>query len=51
MHGDPILTVDAAMYTLLTIQYNLHAGTLAKYAKTRRELRPILQKVLDFDVS
>lgn len=39
------------MFTILTIQYNLTIGTLAPFAINNPELQPILQQMLDFDVS
>lgn len=48
---DNIVVLDGAATTLLTIQYNLAAGTLARFALKRRELRPMVQKLLDFEVS
>lgn len=37
--------------TLITIQYNLVAGTLAPHAFQREELRPLLDQIMNFDVS
>ena len=51
LHSDTIHTKDGAVMTLLTIQYNLVAGTLAPYAFEREELRPLLDKIMNFDVS
>ncbi|KAI9450514.1 acyl-CoA dehydrogenase NM domain-like protein [Lactarius psammicola] len=51
MHTDPIACIDGAAETLLTIQYNLCAGTLATYVKGRPDLAPLLKQVLDFEVS
>jgi acyl-CoA oxidase len=51
MHTDPIACIDAAAETLLTIQYNLCAGTLATYLKGRPDLAPLLKLVIDFEVS
>ncbi|KAJ7929607.1 acyl-CoA dehydrogenase NM domain-like protein [Mycena leptocephala] len=51
LHTDPIWSVDGAAGTLVTLQYNCCAGTLAMFARTQPELRPILQQVLDFDIS
>lgn len=48
---DNIMFMDGAMTSLLTIQYNLAAGMLAPFAAERPELRPLMQKILDFDVS
>ena len=50
-HMDPIMFMDGAMASILTIQYNLAAGMLAPFAAERPELRPLMQKMLDFDVS
>ena len=51
MHWDNIAASDIAAYSILTIQYNLVAGALAPFAAKRPELRPLLQQILDFDVS
>ena len=51
MHTDPIALIDGAAETLLTIQYNLCAGTLATYLKGRPDLAPLLKLVIDFEVS
>ncbi|KAJ7149194.1 acyl-CoA dehydrogenase NM domain-like protein [Mycena crocata] len=51
LHTDPIWSVDGAAGTLLTLQYNCCAGTLAMFARRQPEIQPVLQKVLDFDIS
>ncbi|KAG2135959.1 acyl-CoA dehydrogenase NM domain-like protein [Suillus clintonianus] len=52
LHTDPILGLDGAATTLLTIQYNLVAGTLAQYAATTRpELVPLVEDLLRWNVS
>ncbi|KAJ7509149.1 acyl-CoA dehydrogenase NM domain-like protein [Mycena galericulata] len=51
MHSDNISAVDASPMALLTIQYNLAAGTIAPWAEKRPELHPILKKILDFEAS
>ncbi|TDL26559.1 acyl-CoA dehydrogenase NM domain-like protein [Rickenella mellea] len=51
LHMDNVAMMDGAAITLLTIQYNLAAGTLAPFAMKRPELRPLLQRILNFDVS
>ncbi|OBZ76989.1 hypothetical protein A0H81_03428 [Grifola frondosa] len=51
LHMDNIVTLDSAAATLLAIQYNLAAGTLAPFAKARPELRPLMDDILKFDVS
>ncbi|KAH9959714.1 acyl-CoA dehydrogenase NM domain-like protein [Russula compacta] len=50
LHTDPIASIDGAAATLLTLQYNLCAGTLATYLPDQPTLAPILQRVLDFEV-
>ncbi|KAI0292233.1 acyl-CoA dehydrogenase NM domain-like protein [Multifurca ochricompacta] len=51
LHTDPIASIDGAAATLLTLQYNLCAGTLATYLPHQPDLAPLLQRVLDFEVS
>lgn len=51
LHTDPIASIDGAAATLLTLQYNLCAGTLATYLPDQPTLSPLLQRVLDFEVS
>ncbi|KAJ6454137.1 acyl-CoA dehydrogenase NM domain-like protein [Mycena sanguinolenta] len=51
MHTNNIAAIDIASMALLTIQYNLAAGTIALWAEKHPELRTILQKILDFEVS
>ena len=51
LHTDNVHSLDAAAFTLLTIQYNLMGGTLAAFAEKRPELQPIMDKVMRFDVS
>ena len=48
---DKICILDGSTTTLLTIQYNLAAGTLGPHAFKRPELRPLLKQIMDFDVS
>ncbi|KAG2076276.1 acyl-CoA dehydrogenase NM domain-like protein [Suillus decipiens] len=51
MHIDPIMVLDGAASTLLTIQYNLVAGTLAQYAATTRpDLVSLVEDILRWDV-
>lgn len=50
-HMDLIAAIDGAAFTLLTIQWNLAAGTLAPFALKRPELRPLLKQIIDFEVS
>jgi acyl-CoA oxidase len=49
-HLDPIITMDGAATTLMSIQLNLAAGTLAPFALERPELLPLLEKILNFEV-
>ncbi|KAI0249451.1 acyl-CoA dehydrogenase NM domain-like protein [Lactifluus subvellereus] len=51
LHTDPIASIDGAAATLLTLQYNLCAGTLATYLPEQPSLAPLLQRVLNFEVS
>ncbi|KAG1733288.1 acyl-CoA dehydrogenase NM domain-like protein [Suillus lakei] len=52
LHTDPIMMLDGAASTLLTIQYNLVAGTLAQYAATTRpEWVPLVEDILRWNVT
>ncbi|KAI0273195.1 acyl-CoA dehydrogenase NM domain-like protein [Russula aff. rugulosa BPL654] len=51
LHTDPIASIDGAAASLLTLQYNLCAGTLVTYLPGQPGLAPLLQRVLNFDVS
>ncbi|KAL3455375.1 acyl-CoA dehydrogenase/oxidase [Aspergillus heterothallicus] len=51
LHRDLINPYDMAAFTLLTIQYNLAAGTLAPFVADRPDLELVLQKILGFEVS
>ncbi|KAI9375221.1 acyl-CoA dehydrogenase NM domain-like protein [Aspergillus egyptiacus] len=51
MHRDPIGAFDFAAHTLLTIQYNLVAGTLAPFLKDRPDLSGVMDRILYFDIS
>ncbi|KAI0818485.1 acyl-CoA dehydrogenase NM domain-like protein [Trametes gibbosa] len=48
LHNDPIVLLDGAAMTLLTIQYNLCAGTIARYAAHRPELVALVEDVLQY---
>jgi acyl-CoA oxidase len=50
MHRDYILESDGAAATLLTIQFNLVAGTLTQYLPGRSDLKPLLEDVLSWKV-
>ncbi|KLO09037.1 acyl-CoA dehydrogenase NM domain-like protein [Schizopora paradoxa] len=49
--ADFIGAIDASTTILLTIQYNLAAGTLAPFVDQRPELRPLMARILKFDIS
>lgn len=51
LHTDPIWTVDGAAGTLVTLQYNCCAGTLAMFAAEQPGLVDILKQVLTFNLS
>ncbi|KAL4756026.1 putative acyl-CoA oxidase [Aspergillus foveolatus] len=51
IHWDPISAYDFSAHTLLTIQYNLAAGTLAPFLKDRPDLKEIMDRILNFDIS
>ncbi|OJT09472.1 Peroxisomal acyl-coenzyme A oxidase 3 [Trametes pubescens] len=48
LHNDPIALLDGAAITLLTIQFNLCAGTIARYARQRPELVPVVEDLLQY---
>ncbi|KAJ7102696.1 hypothetical protein C8R44DRAFT_808395 [Mycena epipterygia] len=48
MHIDPIVCFDGAATTLLTIQYNLAAGTLGAFASDRPDIASLVQDLIDF---
>ncbi|RCI09092.1 hypothetical protein L249_5067 [Ophiocordyceps polyrhachis-furcata BCC 54312] len=50
-HRDNIHALDLAAFSLLTIQYNLVAGTLLRYVDERPEHKPLLESIFNFDVS
>ncbi|OQE42967.1 hypothetical protein PENCOP_c003G03942 [Penicillium coprophilum] len=50
-HMDAIVIRDIVAHLLFTIQYNLVAGTIGPYAMKRPDLRPVMEKILNFDVS
>ncbi|KLO09038.1 acyl-CoA oxidase, partial [Schizopora paradoxa] len=51
MPADLIAVIDASAMILLTIQYNLAAGTLAPFVERRPDLRPLMNRILKFDIS
>lgn len=50
-HTDPILVMDGAVGTLLTIHCNLCIGTLAMFAKGRPDIQEIIDDLLSYRVS
>lgn len=50
--ADPIMTMDGAAATILLIQFNLAAGTIASYIhEGRQDLRPLFDDIMAFRVS
>lgn len=49
-HRDDICAFDISAFSLITIQCNLVAGTLAAYAKKKTEYQDLVKRVLSFDV-
>ena len=48
MHMDPILLLHGASATILTIHSNLALGTISSYLKSRRDLKPIVEDLVNF---
>ncbi|KAF8173015.1 acyl-CoA dehydrogenase/oxidase [Mycena galopus ATCC 62051] len=48
MHTDPNICFDGAATTLLTIQYNLAAGTLGAFVTDRADIASIVDDLLNF---
>lgn len=48
LHVDPIVLLDTAATTLLTIQFNLCAGTIAQYSLQRPDLVPLVEDLLRY---
>ncbi|KDR69575.1 hypothetical protein GALMADRAFT_128519 [Galerina marginata CBS 339.88] len=48
LHTDPITCLDGAATTLLTIQYNLSAGTIVQFSEGRDDLDPLIDDLLKF---
>lgn len=51
LHVDPLSVMDGSAFALIAIQYNLFVGTVGPFASSRPELRPLIQKAMDFDIS
>ncbi|KAJ5689859.1 acyl-CoA dehydrogenase/oxidase [Penicillium macrosclerotiorum] len=50
-HSDPIHGVSYASLVLVTIQYNLVAGTIGPYLAQRPDLKGLMESVMNFDVN
>jgi acyl-CoA oxidase len=48
MHADPIIWLDGAAGTLLTIQYNLCLGTILDFGSGRKDLKLLINDLLAF---
>ncbi|KAI0666662.1 acyl-CoA dehydrogenase NM domain-like protein [Trametes maxima] len=48
LHSDPAVLLDGGAITLLTIQYNLCAGTIARYTGRRPELVSLVDDLLQY---
>ena len=48
LHTDPAVLLDGGAVTLLTIQYNLCSGTIARYSKRRPELKSLVEDLLRY---
>lgn len=48
LHQDPLMAMDGGAMTLVTIQVNLIAGTIARYAVNRPELLPLVDDLLQY---
>ena len=48
LHNDPAVLLDGGALTLLTIQYNLCSGTIARYSKRRPELVALVEDLLQY---
>lgn len=48
---DLLHTVSFATFVLVTIQYNLAAGTIGPYAATRPDLKQLVDRIMKFEVS
>ncbi|KAJ3878978.1 hypothetical protein F5051DRAFT_371864 [Lentinula edodes] len=50
LHADPIVSMDGAATTMLSIHYNLVIGMIGPLLLHRPDLGPLLQKLLDFEI-
>ncbi|KAK6063022.1 acyloxidase [Seiridium cupressi] len=49
-HRHPIVAIDTAVTTILSIHWNLCMGTIASFATSRPDLAPLLQRLSNFDL-
>jgi acyl-CoA oxidase len=50
LHSDPIMPMDGAAGSLISIHYNLAVGTFARYTRGRPDVEAILHRLLTFQV-
>jgi hypothetical protein len=50
-HTDLIHPATSSTFVLVTIQYNLAAGTIGAYATGRQDLQELMDRIMRFDVS
>ncbi|KAJ3773284.1 hypothetical protein EV361DRAFT_1008168 [Lentinula raphanica] len=50
LHADPIVSMDGAVTTMLSIHYNLVIGMIGPLLPTQPKLAPLIQKLLDFEI-
>lgn len=50
LHSDPIMPMDGAAGSLISIHYNLAVGTFARYTKGRPDVEALLHRLLTFQV-
>ncbi|KAL4895629.1 hypothetical protein BDV59DRAFT_211270 [Aspergillus ambiguus] len=50
-HTNNIIVRDTTAHILVTIQFNLVAGTVAPFAVNRPDLRALMDEILNFDIS
>ena len=48
LHTDPAVLLDGGAVTLLTIQFNLCSGTIARYSKRRPALAALVEDLLQY---
>ncbi|GKZ86670.1 hypothetical protein AnigIFM56816_002082 [Aspergillus niger] len=51
VHKDSIIARDPIAHILVTIQLNLVVGTMAPFAIKRPDLHPLMESILNFDIS